>query len=239
VEKSRARRSPRSATAPAADMQKRSLGTRKHGGQGSAFCLDTEISMEKFPAMTVASQLLEIPEVRDRVSPIAVEQYHQFPEFNENGRRTELIRGVVIEKMPKSPLHASIAKLLYDAIHAALPDGFSVRQDQPLTLHDSEPEPDIAVVRGSVQDYRTSHPATAVLVIEVAISSDTLDREKAALYAEAGVEEYWIVLPRERRVEVYHRPQAGAYLDRSISEGHAPLHCASIPSIRISPGDLF
>lgn len=189
--------------------------------------------------MTVASQLLEIPEVRDRVSPIAVEQYHQFPEFNENGRRTELVRGVVIEKMPKSPLHASIAKLLYDAIHAALPAGFSVRQDQPLTLRDSEPEPDIAVVRGSVQDYRTSHPATAALVIEIAISSDTLDREKAALYAEAGVEEYWILLPLARRIEVYRRPREGVYLDRVVSEGNTRLECACIPSIRIAPGELF
>src|SRR5260221_12171076 len=107
--------------------------------------------------MSAASQMLEIPEVRAHVSPVAVAQYHQFPEFNENGRRTELIRGVVIEKMPKSPLHASVAKVLYDSLHAAIPAGFSVRQDQPLTLRDSEPEPDLAIVRGSVHDYRTSH----------------------------------------------------------------------------------
>ena len=109
--------------------------------------------------------MLEIREVRDRISPVAVAQYHQFPEFNENGRRTELIRGVVIEKMPKSPLHASIAKLLYDSLHASVPAGYSVRQDQPLTFRDSEPEPDIAIVSGTVQDYRASHPVTAILVL--------------------------------------------------------------------------
>ncbi len=189
--------------------------------------------------MTAASQVLEIPEVRARVSPVAVEQYHHFPEFNENGRRTELIRGVIIEKMPKSPLHASIAKLLYDGLHAAVPTGYSVRQDQPLTLRDSEPEPDIAIVRGSVQDYRSSHPVTAALVVEIAISSESLDRQKASLYAEAGVEEYWIVLPLERRVEVYRRPQDGNYLDRSVVEGVAPLACAGFPSIGLSLGDLF
>lgn len=189
--------------------------------------------------MSAASQMLEIPEVRARISPVAVAQYHQFPEFNEHGRRTELIHGIVIEKMPKSPLLASIAKLLYDSLHASAPPGYSVRQDQPLTLRDSEPEPDIAIVCGNVQDYRTSHPATAALVIEIAISSETLDRQKAALYAEASVEEYWIILPLEHCVEVYRRPQGDAYLERSIMKGNAPLGCASLPSISLSLGELF
>ena len=51
--------------------------------------------------------ILEIPEVRQRISPLTVEEYHRLDEFNENGRRTELIRGVVIEKMSKSPIISS------------------------------------------------------------------------------------------------------------------------------------
>ena len=65
--------------------------------------------------MSAASKMLEIPAVRDRVSPVTVDQYHQFPEFNENGRRAELRRGLVIKSAPKFPFHASISKLLYDA----------------------------------------------------------------------------------------------------------------------------
>jgi Uma2 family endonuclease len=189
--------------------------------------------------MSAASVMLEIPEVRASVSPITVAQYHQFPEFNENGRRTELVRGVVIEKTRKSPLHASIAKLLYDHLHVAVPRGLSVRQDQPLTLRDSEPEPDIAIVRGSVQDYRTSHPATAVLVIEIAISSVGLDREKVALYAEAGVEKYWIFLAAERKVEVHRRPEGGRYLDHNMVEADAVIECASLPGIGVNLAELF
>ena len=41
--------------------------------------------------------ILDIPEVRQRVSRLSVEEYHRLGEFNENGRRTELIRGIVIE----------------------------------------------------------------------------------------------------------------------------------------------
>lgn len=207
--------------------------------EAPAFALDALSALSSLPSMSAASLMLEIPEVRARISPVAVEQYHQFPEFNENGRRTELIRGVVIEKMPKSPLNASIAKLLYDGFHATVTAGFSVRQDQPLTLLDSEPEPDIAIVRGSVETYRTSHPASATLVIEIAISSASLDREKAALYAEAGVEEYWIVLPVERRVEVHRLPESGAYLDRAVAEGDTVVECASVPGIRVHLAELF
>src|SRR5580698_591189 len=97
--------------------------------------------------------ILELPEVRRRVSRLTVEEYHRLDEFNENGKRTELIRGLVIEKMSKSPLHATIASLLYKLILPMVPAGFTARKEEPLTLHDSEPEPDVSVVRGSDQDF--------------------------------------------------------------------------------------
>src|SRR2546430_8414004 len=93
--------------------------------------------------------ILEIPEVRQRVSPLSLEEYHRLDEFNENGRRTELIRGIVIQKMSKSPLHSSISKSLYDRIAAMLPEGFLVRRGGPITPSDSEPEPDISLLRGA------------------------------------------------------------------------------------------
>src|SRR5436190_9435481 len=105
----------------------------------------TRIGRLDFVAMAA---ILEIPEVRQRVSPLSVEEYHRLDEFNENGKRTELIRGIIIEKMSKTPLHSSVAKRLYDLILRALPKGLVVRREDPLTLKDSEPEPDIAVVRG-------------------------------------------------------------------------------------------
>ena len=71
--------------------------------------IDAAPAPDSLPAISAASQMLKLPEVRARISPIDVAQYHQFPEFNANGRRTELIRGVVIEKKWKSPLHAHIA----------------------------------------------------------------------------------------------------------------------------------
>jgi Uma2 family endonuclease len=154
----------------------------------------------------VTADILEIPEVRRRVSPLSVAEYHRLGEFNENGRRTELIRGIMIEKMSKSPLHRITTSRLYGRLLALLPQGFSVWKEEPLTFVDSEPEPDISITRGQEDDYARSHPTSAELVVEVTVSSPTLDRANAALYAEAGIKEYWIILGLERRVEITDSP---------------------------------
>ena len=183
--------------------------------------------------------ILELPEVRQRVSPLSVGEYHQLGEFNENGKRTELIRGIVIEKMSKSPRHSSLGTQLYKRILLNLPDGYTARKEEPLTFVDSEPEPDISVLRGSDADFATGHPTSAELVVEIAVSSAALDREIASLYAESGVKEYWIVLGSERRVEVYRQPENGAYTERRIIGAGENLVCASVPGVSISIDELF
>src|SRR5207244_3984849 len=120
------------------------------------------------------SAILEIPEVRRRVSPLSVEEYHRLGEYNENGRRTELIRGFVIEKISKSPLHSIIGSLLHRLLLVQIPAGFSLWKEEPLTFIDSEPEPDISVVKGDEFGFVEAHPSTAELVVEVAVSSPTL-----------------------------------------------------------------
>lgn len=185
------------------------------------------------------STILELPEVRRRVSPLTVEEYHRLGEFNEHGRRTELIRGIIIEKMSKSPLHRTIASLLYKLLLARLPAGYSVWKEEPLSLADSEPEPDISVTRGGEIDFSSAHPTTAELVVEVAVSSPALDRENASLYAEAGVKEYWIVLGTDRRVEVYRRPENGHYQETRVFEAKDFIECSSVPALRLTVSELF
>jgi Uma2 family endonuclease len=187
----------------------------------------------------MTSAILDLPEVRQRLSPLSVEQYHRLDEYNERGRRTELIRGFVIEKMSKSPLHRLIASLLYDRLAPQIPKGLSIWKEEPLTLRDSEPEPDISITRGEKRDFLQSHPTTAELVVEVAVSSPALDRENAALYAEAGVKEYWIVLGAERRVEVYRRPEQGVYQQRSVCGPDDLLESSAVPGVSLRVAELF
>src|SRR6266550_1901552 len=179
------------------------------------------------------SAILEIPEVRARISPLSVEEYHRLDEYNENGRRTELIRGIVIEKISKSPLHRTVSAILHELLLAQLPQGYSVWKEEPLTLADSEPEPDISVTRGRKADFAAAHPLTAELVIEIAVSSAALDRENASLYAEAGVKEYWIVLGASRKIEVYHRPENGVYQEKTVVGLDAILTCISVPELSV------
>ena len=183
--------------------------------------------------------VLEVPQIRERVSPLSVADYHRLGEFNENGRRTELVRGIIIEKMSKSPLHRFLAERLRQILTAQIGPGFTVFSQDPITTADSEPEPDVMVVRGSPEEFRTAHPTTAELVIEVAVTSLEIDRVKGQIYAEAGVAEYWIVCPEERQAEVYRQPGMNGYAERVVLAPPAVIECAVLPSVRVDLATLF
>ena len=128
----------------------------------------------------------------------------------EDGEPVELIGGQLIVAEPKGSEHATSVEMAGYALRATLPAGWIVRGQNPISLDDeSAPEPDIAVVRGSLADYRHAHPAHQALIIEVAESSLAFDRiEKGSLYARAGIVDYWIVNLVDRVVEVYRDPGA-------------------------------
>jgi Uma2 family endonuclease len=128
--------------------------------------------------------------------------------------QVELIDGDIITMTPQKSRHATAVQLAQIAIGRAFGEGFSVRTQLPLALGpDSEPEPDIAVVAGSPRDYRDRHPATALLIVEVADASLTFDRTvKAGVYARAGLTDYWLLNLIDNVLEVHRGPElvAGA-----------------------------
>jgi len=179
------------------------------------------------------------PAFRARMHPISVETYHRLGEVGPIGERTELIRGAIIDRTPKSPLHSSILELLADHLVTTLPEGWIVRREQPLTFTDSEPEPDVAVVRGTRADYFTAHPHNAALVVEVCVSSTALDRIKLGVYAEAGVAECWLILAEERVVERHTGPQGTAYQRVERITFPASLPSTVFPGLALPPAGLF
>lgn len=185
------------------------------------------------------TSILDLPSIRARVSRISVDEYHRQAEYHENGKRTELIRGIVVEKMSKSPRHEATVKRLFRLIWEAANQSYLVSKESPLTLRDSEPEPDISVVEGREDDFTQSHPTTAALVVEVAVSSVEEDRELSALYAEAGVAEYWIALPTDRVIEVYRQPENGRYREMRIFTIAEVLHCQSVPGVQVALAEVF
>ncbi|MEM7475370.1 MAG: Uma2 family endonuclease [Planctomycetota bacterium] len=136
-----------------------------------------------------------------------VAQYHQLgdlgllmPEDN-----VELLEGWIVEKMNQRPIHGFIVGLVAEILHRKVSAGSILRCQLPITTERSEPEPDIAVVRGAHADYRERHPggSDCQLVIEVADTSLEKDRSKAAIYREAGVAKYWIINVNEKVLEKY------------------------------------
>ena len=185
------------------------------------------------------ARLLDLPEVRARVVPLSVEAYEALAEVGHVGHKVELIRGVILEKMPKSPLHCRLTKRTYDSLSRHLATGFIVFQERPLRLVVSMPEPDVMIVRGQESDFDHAHPTTAELVIEVAVSSAALDRATASLYAEAGVAEYWIVLGSEHQVEVYRQPANGMYQQKRLYAVGETVACESVPGLQVALADWF
>ena len=183
------------------------------------------------------SAILENPVVRRHLHVIPVKQYHRMIEEGIASQQWELIRGILITKPAKSHVHSTIAARLLSRLTAALPE-YWVRKEDPLTFADSEPEPDISIVPGRIEDY-AAHPTTARLVIEVAISSEDIDREKGALYAEAGVEEFWLVLPEARAVEIHTGPRDGAWTNVHRYLAGEPFTSTVFPQLTLRLDELL
>ena len=185
------------------------------------------------------ADILDLPEVRARVSRLSVETYEALTEMGILDKRAELIRGVIVKKMPKSPLHRKLTKQIFKRLLALESAELVAFAEAPLRLMDSEPEPDVMIVRGKESDFDAKHPTAAELVVEVAVSSVALDRENASLYAEAGVPEYWIVLGEERRIEVYRQPENGVYQRKRLYAAGETLVCESVPGLQAPLEDWF
>jgi Uma2 family endonuclease len=164
------------------------------------------------------------------------------------GEPLELIGGQLVVAEPQGSYHASAIGRVSDTIRAALPAGFVVRVQLPLALDDeSEPEPDVAVVPGTHDDYRAAHPRRATLLLEVAESSLGLDRDtKGSLYARGAVQDYWIVNLVDRVLEVYRDPVPDSsapygWRYRSVERLTAPDHVAllGLPDVHIAVSDLL
>lgn len=139
---------------------------------------------------------------------VTVEDYHRMEDLGyfARGPRTELIRGIIVEKSVPNPPHVFATEVLTRFFAQLFSTGCVVRMQHPITLADSEPEPDIAVVRGTLDTFADRHPRPdeVELLVEVSFSSYATDSEnKFGLYGESGIPTYWIVNLIAKQVEVY------------------------------------
>jgi Uma2 family endonuclease len=121
----------------------------------------------------------------------------------------ELLEGWLVTKMPKNPPHRLSTQLTREALARLLPSQWHVNDQEPITTEDSEPEPDVSIIRGERRQYLERHPAPheVSLVVEVADATLLRDRtSKKRLYARAAIAVYWIINLVEQQIEVYTMP---------------------------------
>jgi Uma2 family endonuclease len=158
--------------------------------------------------------------------------------------RIELIDGYLVRKMPKYPRHVNTVARILRALQATLP-GWWCRKEDPVRIPDfDEPEPDVAVVRGSIEDYqdRTPGPKDIALLVEVADTTLPRDRgEKAAAYGRGRIPVYWIINLVDRQIEVYSRPSARGYRSSRVYQPgeDVPVVIAGAEVGRITVADVL
>jgi Uma2 family endonuclease len=123
--------------------------------------------------------------------------------------RVELLDGLIVMMSPIGPPHAYSMRRVNRLLESVLPDDWDVRQQLPITLPSSEPQPDLAIVRGTMATYARRHPGPGDIGLPIEVSDTTLlvDRRKALLYAAALIPQYWIINLGSRQVEVYGDPR--------------------------------
>ena len=140
-----------------------------------------------------------------------VAEYHRLIELGilTEDDNLELLDGYLVHKMSRNPPHDAAIQKGTKKWLRLLPPGWDLRVQSAITLTESEPEPDFSIVRGDETVYVTRHPTAVDIGLVVEVSDSTLlgDRDdKGRIYANAGIECYWIVNLNDRQIEVYTSP---------------------------------
>lgn len=172
------------------------------------------------------------------IYPLSLERYERMVEAGilDPEDRVELLRGVLAAVTPQGVAHAAAIEWLTGVlVRGTEPEDARVRVQLPLRLPaaESAPEPDVAVVAAT--SPRSGHPEMALLIVEVGDTSAARDlAEKAAIYAEAGIPEYWAVGVRDRAVTVHRTPSAGRYTEiHMLRSGMVVAGDARVPPVDV------
>lgn len=176
---------------------------------------------------------------------ITVEHYYRMAEAGLFGpdERVELISGEIVDMPPMGSRHAAVLEQLDTILTRAVGDRAIVRPQLPVRLaDDSEPEPDIAVVRGRADRYRSMHPEAADVLLLIEISDATLGYElevKVPLYARCAIPEVWVVDLAGSKVHVFRTPASGVYARLSAADEHAAVQIEALPGIAVDLAALL
>lgn len=180
----------------------------------------------------------------DLVWRLNLDQYHAMIDAGilTEDDPVELLDGLLVPKRPSKPSHRLATGLVREALEHFVPDGWYVDSQEPITTAESEPEPDVAVVRGERRLYSERHPGPGDVAIVVEVSDATLERDrtlKARLYAGAGIAVYWIVNLQDQRIEVLTEPSGPSeYPGYQVRREYGPGEAVPVVVGRIEVGRI-
>ena len=194
------------------------------------------------PAVTaVTNGATFLPQTRK----FTVAEYYRMAEVGilKPNERVELIEGDIIVMPPIGPEHADNVDELNEVLARYAPGRYRVRIQNPVRLSDeSEPEPDVALLRRRPEGYGAAHPTPTdvLLVIEVANSSLEYDRSiKAHIYGRSGVPETWVRNLPEDCIERFSEPGPDGYAQHTIHRRGENLTPVSMPGLELAVADLL
>jgi Uma2 family endonuclease len=178
-----------------------------------------------------------------------ITEYHRLAEldFFTEDDRVELIKGEIIKMAAKGKAHSVCNTRLYRELFKLLEEKATIRGQEPIIINDSEPEPDLTIVKNTPDDYFLNHPTPSdiFLIIEVADSSLKYDQEiKLSLYAEADISDYWIFNLVNYYLECYSDPYQDlqgkfGYRHKSIILPNESVKLPSFPELILDLTKVF
>ena len=148
--------------------------------------------------------------------------------------KVELIRGRLVEHPGQTPRHANTVCRVGRRFREVLEPTLQVREHCPIAItDDTHADTDVLIIKGRHLDYMDRHPGPSdtVLLVEVSDASADYDLgEKASIYAQAGIAEYWVVLTQEATVVVHRKPTLGKYTQIARLSGTNSLSPLAMPA---------
>lgn len=167
----------------------------------------------------------------------SIDDYHLMIESGVlNNRSVELIEGEIVQVSPESPLHRFTNDSVAEYLRKLLQDQAKIFEAHPITLKNSEPEPDIAVVHLPDTNYLNRHPYPEDIYWLIEISHTTLEDDlnrKKRVYASAGINEYWIIDLKNNELIVFRNPSGNDYKSKdTFNEGE--INIVAFPNIKVA-----
>jgi Uma2 family endonuclease len=177
------------------------------------------------------------------IAHFSLEDYHRMIETGILAtRRVEFIEGLIVEMPPEGTEHTYFEENLAKKL-ARLTEGRAyVRENKPVTLSTSEPEPDIVIAQLPRSQYIEHHPYPENILLLVEVSKSTLNYDtsvKKKIYSQENIPEYWVVDVKGRKLIVHRSPLSGDYREQVELLSGAKIAPLAFPDLELKISDIF